>query len=82
MGDDASHGSHSAPGSCSARDTFSTGPGAQRAPRSSPSDERVLHCLKHTAKSPDLVAKRLLQEALDRGTDDNTSVVVVFLQPL
>ena len=43
---------------------------------------RVLHCLQHTAKSPDLIAKRLLQEALDRGTNDNTSVVVVFLQEL
>ena len=46
------------------------------------SEARVLHCLQHTAKSPDLIAKRLLQEALDKGTDDNTSVVVVFLQNL
>ena len=45
-------------------------------------DARVLHCLRHTAKSPDLLAKRLLQEALDRGTDDNTSVVVVLLRAL
>ena len=44
--------------------------------------ERVLHCLKHTAKSPDLIAKRLLGEALDRGTTDNTSVAVCFLQDL
>ena len=29
---------------------------------------RVLHCLKNTAKSPDLIAKRLLTEALDRGS--------------
>ena len=45
-------------------------------------ESRVLHCLLNTAKSPDLIAKRLLQEALERGTDDNTSVVVVFLQRL
>ena len=43
-------------------------------------DERVLHCLRNTAKSPDLIAKRLLHEALDRGTQDNVSVVVVLLQ--
>jgi serine/threonine protein phosphatase PrpC len=29
-----------------------------------------------------MLAKRLLTEALDRGTDDNTTVVVVFLQDL
>ena len=46
------------------------------------SPERVLHCCTHTAKSPDMLAKRLLTEALDRGTDDNTTVVVVFLQDL
>ena len=44
------------------------------------SDERVLHCLKNTAKSPDLIAKRLLGEALDKGTTDNTSVAVCFLR--
>ncbi len=44
--------------------------------------ERVLHCLRHTAKSPDMIAKRLLMEALERGTDDNTSVVCVFLRDL
>jgi len=43
---------------------------------------RVLHCCNNTAKSPDMFAKRLLTEALDRGTDDNTSIVVVFLQDL
>ena len=46
------------------------------------SPERVLHCCNHTAKSPDMLAKRLLTEALDRGTDDNPTVVVVFLQDL
>jgi protein phosphatase 1L len=45
-------------------------------------DARVLHCLRSTAKSPDLIAKRLLTEALDRGTTDNTSVAVVFLRDL
>ena len=44
--------------------------------------ERVLHGLKNTAKSPDLIAKRLLTEALDRGTTDNTSLAVIFLKAL
>ena len=41
--------------------------------------ERLLHCLTHTAPSPDMFAKRLLQDALDRGSDDNVTVAVVFL---
>ena len=42
----------------------------------------LLHCLEHTAKSPDMIAKRLLAEAMDRGTDDNTTVLCVFLRDL
>lgn len=43
-------------------------------------DARVLHCLKHTAKSPDMLAKRLLFDAMERGTTDNVTVVVVLLR--
>jgi serine/threonine protein phosphatase PrpC len=46
------------------------------------SNERVLHCLIHTAKSPDMIAKRLLAEAMERGTTDNTTVLVIFLKDL
>ena len=46
------------------------------------SEDRVLHCLQKTAKSPDMIAKRLVSEAFDSGSDDNISVVVVFLQDL
>lgn len=42
----------------------------------------VLHCLKNTAKSPDMIAKRLVTEAMDRGTKDNVTVLVVFLKDL
>ena len=43
-------------------------------------DERIVHCLFNTAKSPDMIAKRLIGEALDRGATDNVTVVVVFLR--
>ena len=43
-------------------------------------DERIIHCLFNTAKSPDMIAKRLIGEALDRGATDNVTVVVVFLR--
>lgn len=43
-------------------------------------DARVVHCLKNTAKSPDMLAKRLLFDAMDRGTTDNVTVVVVLLR--
>ena len=45
-------------------------------------DARIVHCCCHTAKSPDMIAKRLLGEALDRGATDNVTVVVVFLRDL
>ena len=44
--------------------------------------ERVAHCLHHTAKSADLLAKRLIADAAEKGTDDNTTVLVVLLRPL
>ena len=42
----------------------------------------VLHCLKSTAKSPDMIAKRLIAEAIEHGTSDNVTVLVVFLRDL
>jgi len=39
---------------------------------------RVLHCLNNTAQSPDMIAKRLLFEAVDRGSTDNITVIVVL----
>ena len=45
-------------------------------------DARIVHCCRNTAKSPDMIAKRLLGEALDRGATDNVTVVVVFLRDL
>ena len=44
--------------------------------------ERVAHCLNHTAKSADLLAKRLIADATEKGTDDNVTVLVVLLRPL
>lgn len=68
------------------------GPGAPEAPHKAPvslrvaiqvlDDARIVHCCRNTAKSPDMIAKRLLGEALDRGTTDNVTVVVVFLRDL
>ena len=46
------------------------------------SEAKVLHCLKHTAKSPDMIAKRLVSEAYDHGSDDNITAAVVFLRDL
>jgi len=43
-------------------------------------DDRLLHCLRNTAQSPDLIAKRLIFDAMERGTDDNVSVIVVILR--
>jgi len=44
------------------------------------SPERVLHCLVHTAWAPDLIAKRLVAEAIDGKSDDNITVVVALLR--
>ena len=44
--------------------------------------ERVAHRLHHTAKSADLLAKRLIADATEKGTDDNVTVLVVLLRPL
>ena len=40
--------------------------------------ERLLHCLRNTAQSADMIAKRLLFDAMERGTKDNVTVLVVL----
>lgn len=42
-------------------------------------EERTLHCLRSTARSPDMLAKRLVFDAMDKGTDDNVTCAVVLL---
>lgn len=51
-------------------------------PRQVLTKAHVLHCLKSTAKSPDMIAKRLIAEAIEHGTSDNVTVLVVFLRDL
>ena len=41
---------------------------------------RVVHCLRHTAWSADMLARRLVVEATDAGSDDNVTVVVAILR--
>ena len=43
------------------------------------SPQDVLRCLSQTAKSPDLLAKRLVQEAIDAKSTDNITATVVLL---
>ena len=40
--------------------------------------ERLLHCLRNTAQSADMIAKRILFDAMERGTKDNVTVLVVL----
>ncbi|KAL3912984.1 MAG: hypothetical protein SGPRY_008145, partial [Prymnesium sp.] len=44
--------------------------------------QRVNHVMRNTAKSPDMIAKRLVEEAWDAGSEDNVTVNVVFLRDL
>lgn len=43
------------------------------------SNEDVVRLVHDTVKDPDMAAKRLVTEALTRGSDDNITAVVVFL---
>lgn len=45
------------------------------------SDQEAVGLVQDTVKDPALCAKRLVQEALARGSQDNVTAVVVFLQP-
>jgi serine/threonine protein phosphatase PrpC len=44
-------------------------------------DQEAVGLVQDTVKDPALCAKRLVQEALARGSKDNVTAVVVFLQP-
>lgn len=44
-------------------------------------DQEAVGLVQDTVKDPALCAKRLVQEALARGSNDNVTAVVVFLQP-
>jgi serine/threonine protein phosphatase PrpC len=44
-------------------------------------DQEAVGLVHDTVKDPALCAKRLVQEALARGSTDNVTAVVVFLQP-
>jgi serine/threonine protein phosphatase PrpC len=45
-------------------------------------DAEVVGLVRDTVKEPSMCAKRLVMEALSRGSNDNVSAVVVFLQPV
>eukprot|EP00775_Hariotina_reticulata_P006807 gene6807-7023_t len=45
------------------------------------SDQEAVGLVNDTVKDPALCAKRLVQEALARGSNDNVTAVVLFLQP-
>ena len=45
------------------------------------SNEEIVGLVHDTVKDPDLCAKRLVTEAMTRGTGDNVSCIVVFLSP-
>lgn len=46
------------------------------------SNEEVVGLVRDTVKQPEMCAKRLAMEAFVRGSRDNITVVVVFLQPV
>lgn len=46
------------------------------------SNEEAIEIIKDTVKHPDMCAKRLVTEAISRGSHDNISVIVAFLQPV
>ena len=45
------------------------------------SNEEIVGLVHDTVKDPDMCAKRLVTEAMTRGTGDNVSCIVVFLSP-
>ncbi|EPS68638.1 hypothetical protein M569_06125 [Genlisea aurea] len=46
------------------------------------SDRDVINIVKDTVKEPGMCSKRLVTEAIGRGSDDNVTVIVVFLHPV
>ena len=45
-------------------------------------NEDVVSIVKDTVKEPSMVSKRLATEAVERGSRDNITVIVVFLTPV
>ncbi|KAJ9566796.1 hypothetical protein OSB04_002762 [Centaurea solstitialis] len=46
------------------------------------SNEEVVSIMKKTVKEPGMCSKRLAMEAAERGSNDNITVIVVFLRPV
>lgn len=46
------------------------------------SNEQVISIIKDTVKEPTMCSKRLATEAVERGSRDNITVIVVFLRPV
>ena len=45
-------------------------------------NDDVVGLIKDTVKEPSMVSKRLATEAVERGSRDNITVIVVFLTPV
>lgn len=46
------------------------------------SNDEVVSIIRDTVKEPGMCSKRLAAEAAERGSKDNITVIVVFLQPV
>ncbi|KAI3750383.1 hypothetical protein L2E82_21018 [Cichorium intybus] len=46
------------------------------------SNDEVVNIIKNTVKEPGMCSKRLATEAAERGSNDNITVIVVFLRPV
>lgn len=46
------------------------------------SNTEVVSLIKDTVKEPGMCSKRLATEAAERGSKDNITVIVIFLQPV
>lgn len=46
------------------------------------SNVEVVSIIKDTVKEPGMCSKRLATEAVERGSKDNITVIVVFLRPV
>jgi len=46
------------------------------------SSMEVINIIKDTVKEPGMCSKRLATEAVERGSKDNITVIVVFLRPV
>lgn len=46
------------------------------------SNLEVVSIIKNTVKEPGMCSKRLATEAAERGSNDNITVIVIFLRPV